>query len=77
MCTSALADIVFSDEIDHDRCIVLGSVHDAILFEIRDDYVEEIVPKLKYTMEHPSILEGLDIPIPIIADAEVAQAWGG
>lgn len=77
MCTSALADIVFSDEIDHDRCIVLGSVHDAILFEIRDDYVEEVAPKLKYTMEHPSILEGLDIPIPIIADAEVAQAWGG
>lgn len=77
MCTSALADIVFSDKIDHDRCIVLGSVHDAILFEIRDDYVEEVAPKLKYTMEHPSILEGLDIPIPIIADAEVAQAWGG
>ncbi len=77
MCTSALADIVFSDKIDHDRCIVLGSVHDAILFEIRDDYVEEVTPKLKYTMEHPSILEGLDIPIPIIADAEVAQAWGG
>lgn len=77
MCTSALADIVFSDKIDHDRCIVLGSVHDAILFEIRDDYVEEVAPKLKYTMEHPYILEGLDIPIPIIADAEVAQAWGG
>lgn len=77
MCTSALADIVFSDEIDHDRCIVLGSVHDAILFEIRDDYVEEVVPKLKSMMENPSIIEGIDIPIPIIADAEVAQAWGG
>lgn len=77
MCTSALADIVFSDKIDHDRCIVLGSVHDAILFEIRDDYVEEVAPKLKYTMEHPSILEGLDIPIPIIADSEVGKAWGG
>lgn len=77
MCTSALADIVFSDKIDHDRCIVLGSVHDAILFEIRDDYVEEVAPKLKYTMEHPSILEGLDIPIPIIADSEVGKSWGG
>lgn len=77
MCTSALADIVFSKEIDHDRCIVLGSVHDAILFEIRDDYVEEVVPKLKSMMENPSIIEGIDIPIPIIADAEVAQAWGG
>lgn len=77
MCTSSLADIVFSKEIDHDRCIVLGSVHDAILFEIKDDYVDEVVPKLKYAMEHPSILDGIDVPIPIIADAEVAQAWGG
>ena len=77
MCTSSLADIVFSKEIDHDRCIVLGSVHDAILFEIKDDYVDEVVPKLKYAMEHPSILEGIEVPIPIIADAEVAQAWGG
>lgn len=77
MCTSALADIVFSDEIDHDRCIVLGSVHDAILFEIRDDYVDEVSPIINRMMEKPSIIEGIDIPIPIVADSEVAQAWGG
>lgn len=77
MCISALSDIVFSDEIDHDRCIVLGSVHDAILFEIRDDYVEEVVPIVKEMMEHPSIIDGIDIPIPIIADVDVHQAWGG
>lgn len=77
MCTSALADIVFSDEIDHDRCIVLGSVHDAILFEIRDDYVDEVSPIINRLMEKPYIIEGIDIPIPIVADSEVAQAWGG
>lgn len=77
MCTSALADIVFSEEIDHDRCIVLGSVHDAILFEIRDDYVDEVSPIINRMMEKPSIIEGIDIPIPIVADSEVAQAWGG
>lgn len=77
MCTSALADIVFSDEIDHDRCIVLGSVHDAIIFEIRDDYVDEVSPIINRLMEKPSIIEGIDIPIPIVADSEVAQAWGG
>lgn len=77
MCTSALADIIFSDEIDHDRCIVLGSVHDAILFEIRDDYVDEVSPIINRLMEKPSIIEGIDIPIPIVADSEVAQAWGG
>lgn len=77
MCISALSDIVFSDIIDHERCKVLGSVHDAILFEIRDDYVEEVVPIIKEMMEHPSIIDGIDIPIPIIADVDVHQAWGG
>ena len=77
MCISALSDIVFSDIIDHERCKVLGSVHDAILFEIRDDYVEEVVPIVKEMMEHPSIIDGIDIPIPVIADVEVHQAWGG
>ena len=77
MCISALSDIVFSDIIDHERCLVLGSVHDAILFEIRDDYVEEVVPIIKGMMDHPSIIDGIDIPIPIISDVEVHQSWGG
>lgn len=77
MCISALSDIVFSDEIDHDRCIVLGSVHDAILFEIREDYVDEVSPIINRLMEKPSIIKGINIPIPIIADSEVGKAWGG
>lgn len=77
MCTSALADIVFSKEIDHDRCLVIGSVHDAILFEIREDYVDEVSPIINRIMEKPSIIEGIDILIPIIADSEVGKAWGG
>ena len=77
LCTSALADIVFSKELDHTRFNVLGSVHDAILFEIIDDYVDELVPKLKYMMEHPSIIDGMEVPIPFVADVEVSQSWGG
>lgn len=77
MCISALSDIVFSDIIDHERCLVLGSVHDAILFEVRDDYVEEVAPIIKDMMEHPSIIEGIDIPVPMVADVEIHQAWGG
>lgn len=77
MCISALSDIVFSDIIDHERCLVLGSVHDAILFEVRDDYVKEVAPIIKDMMEHPSIIEGIDIPVPMVADVEIHQAWGG
>lgn len=77
LCTSALAEIVFSKELDHTRFNVLGSVHDAILFEIKDDYVEELVPKLQSIMENPPIVEGLDVPIPLVADVEVSSCWGG
>lgn len=77
LCTSALAEIVFSKELDHTRFNVLGSVHDAILFEIKDDYVEELIPKLKSIMENPPIVEGLDVPIPLVADVEVSSCWGG
>lgn len=77
ICISALADIVFSKELDHTRFSVLGSVHDAILIEVREDYAEELSKYVKQTMEHPSITEGLDIPIPIVADVEVSQSWGG
>lgn len=77
LCTSALAEIVFSKELDHARFNVLGSVHDAILFEIKDDYVEELVPKLQSIMENPPIVEGLDVPIPLVADVEVSSCWGG
>lgn len=77
ICISALADIVFSKELDHSRFNVLGSVHDAILIEVREDYVDELAEYVKKTMEHPSILEGLDVPIPIVSDIEIAQCWGG
>lgn len=77
LCTSALAEIVFSKELDHTRFNVLGSVHDAILFEIKDDYVDELVPKLQAIMENPPIVEGLDVPIPLVADVEVSSCWGG
>ena len=77
ICISALADIVFNKELDHTRFHVLGSVHDAILIEVREDYADELSQYVKQTMEHPSIIEGLDIPIPIVADVEIAQCWGG
>ena len=70
-------DIVFSKGLDHTRFNVLGSVHDAILIEVRDDYAEELSKYVKQTMEHPSITDGLDIPIPIVADVEISQCWGG
>lgn len=78
ICVSALTDVVFSKELDHSRFNVLGSVHDAILIEVREDYAEELAHKVKEIMESPSILKdfGLEIPIPLKADISIGQAWG-
>ena len=57
----------------------LGLVHDAINFEIRDDYVARVAPIIKDSMEDLDYLYkqfGVVIDIPIIADVSVGQHWG-
>lgn len=77
ICTSAMADIVFSTELDHDRFRVLGTVHDAILMEVTEDYAEELGRKAKYIMENPSILSHIKLDVPLVVDLEISWAWGG
>lgn len=58
----------------------IGLVHDAINFEIRDDYLAEALPIIKDTMQDVSVMErkfGLHVDVPIIADIKVGQHWGG
>jgi uracil-DNA glycosylase family 4 len=57
----------------------LGLVHDAVNFEIRDDYVAQALPIIKDTMEDVSILRrkfGVHLDVPIVADLKVGQHWG-
>ena len=57
----------------------LGLVHDAINYEIRDDYLAQALPIIKDTMEDMDIVYrkfGTVVDIPIIADVSVGQHWG-
>ena len=57
----------------------LGLVHDAINFEIRDDYVARVIPIIKDCMEdmdHVYKQFGTVVDIPIVADVSVGQHWG-
>lgn len=57
----------------------LGLVHDAINFEIRDDYVARVLPIIKDCMEdmdHVYRQFGTVVDIPIVADVSVGQFWG-
>lgn len=76
LCTSAMADVVYSDELDHSKCRVLGTVHDAILVETKEDYSEEASKIIKGIMENPSILKGIKMEVPLVADVEIGKGWG-
>lgn len=75
-CITALADIVFSDKLDHSKCRVLGSVHDAILVEIKEGYEEEATRIMQEHMANPSLLEDIDMKVPLVADVEIGSGWG-
>ena len=78
LCVSALADVVFSEELDHSKFNVIGSVHDAILLEVQEDYAKELGEKVQKIMSHPSILDdlGIEMPVPLKADVSIGDAWG-
>jgi len=57
----------------------IGLVHDAINFEIRDDYLSRVLPIIKDTMEDMDLVYkkfGTVVDIPIVADVAVGQHWG-
>lgn len=57
----------------------LGLVHDAVNFEIRDDYVREALPIIKDSMEDMAAVErkfGIHVDVPIIADLKWGRYWG-
>lgn len=78
ICISALADIVFDETLDHSKFNVLGSVHDAILIECKEEYAEELGEKVVAIMSNPSVLTnaGLTMPIPLKADLVINKTWG-
>lgn len=78
ICVSALIEIV--NTFDTDKVKVVGNVHDALLFEVRSDILEEIVPRLKAIMERPRIIYdkfGLKFKVPIVAEVSISpNGWG-
>lgn len=56
---------------------IVGTIHDAILMEVKDEHLEEVIPQIKSIMENPVILEhlGVKLPIPLVAEVAVGP-WG-
>lgn len=66
--------------IPRDWCRIVGTVHDAILFEVRNEYIEEVTEQIKAIMKKPQIITekfGIRLPVPLVSDIEVKPGgWG-
>ena len=65
--------------LDKDKFFVIGTVHDATLFEVRNDYLMEFCPRAKHILENPKALSEVfhfETDVPIVADVAVGKSWG-
>ena len=65
--------------LDPRSAFIVGTLHDAIFLQVREDRVAEIAPIIKEVMENLPLKKtfGVEIDIPIIVDVEWAQHWTG
>lgn len=56
----------------------VGTVHDAINFQAPISELPEVLPLIKKVMENPPLRKwfGIDMNVPIVADAKVGSRWG-
>jgi DNA polymerase I-like protein with 3'-5' exonuclease and polymerase domains len=56
---------------------IVGTVHDSILFEIREDVVDVWVRRIKRTMENLPLEKkfGVTLDVPIQVDIKTGQHW--
>jgi DNA polymerase I-like protein with 3'-5' exonuclease and polymerase domains len=57
----------------------VGTVHDAVNFEIPNDELTRALPIIKRTMENLPLqrLFGIQLSVPIVADLKIGRHWGG
>ena len=71
-----MALIQLYNEFPRHRVKIVGTVHDAVLFMVKNKYVEPVVSRMLEIMSHPDLLDelGIKIRVPVEAEASVG-AW--
>lgn len=64
--------------LDPNECFMVGTLHDGIFFECKEDKVDKWAPIIKDTLENLPLKKnfGVELSIPIVADVEWGQHWG-
>jgi uracil-DNA glycosylase family 4 len=74
-----LSLVRLSDGLPSNAARIVGTVHDSILFEVREEAVDELVPVIHDTMvdtEPARKKFGLELTVPIEVEVKVGQHWG-
>lgn len=60
------------------ECVMVGTLHDAIFFEVREDCVDKYKPLIKETMENLPLEKtfGCELSVPIVSEVDVGTHWG-
>jgi len=66
-------------ELDPKECFMVGTLHDGIFFECKEDVVEDWMEIIKEVMESLPLKRtfGCELSVPIVADVEEDQYWRG
>jgi DNA polymerase-1 len=72
-----LAMCELEDILPVDECRSISTVHDSILFEVREDAVSRWAPVIKEVMENLPLEDQFDtrLTVPIVADLKVGPYW--
>ena len=69
--------VLLHPKLDPNVARIVSTVHDSILFEIRDEAVDDLLPMIVETMENLPLEErfGCRLTVPIRADVKVGRFW--
>lgn len=72
-----LAMIQLEERLPASEAILISTVHDSILFEIREDKLDKWVPVITETMENLPLEKDFDciLTVPIVADVKYGTHW--
>lgn len=78
MCALSMVILAREFRVEGIRAYPIGTVHDAVNWEIHGDDLTVALPRIKHVMENLPLDElfGVHLDIPIVADCKVGTRWG-
>lgn len=63
--------------VNPDLCRIVGTVHDSMLLEVREDAVDPVLDQVCHIMTQPDLgVYRLALTVPLAVEAEIGQRWG-